>query len=111
MQIVEVKTKQDIESFLNLPQVLYKEDKHWIRPIDADIEEVFDEKKNKFFRHGECTRWILKDESEVIGCVAAFVDRKTEKNKNSLGQQLHTGGMGFFECIDNKEASNLLLDT
>jgi len=111
MRIVEVKEKEDIQAFLNLPQVLYKEDKHWIRPIDADIEEVFDQKKNKFFRHGSCIRWILKDGDKTVGCVAAFIDKKTEKNKNSLGQQLHTGGMGFFECIDNQKASNLLFDT
>lgn len=111
MQVIEVKSKQDIEAFSKLPRELYKTDKHWIRPIDADVEEVFDEKKNKFFRHGICTRWLLKDGDKVIGRVAAFVDRKTAKNKNSLGQQLHTGGMGFFECIENQGAANFLFDT
>lgn len=112
MQIKEVSTAKDIREFIKLPIHLYKKDPHWIRPIDADIEEVFDLKKNKFFRHGACTRWILSDTNgKTIGRVAAFVDRKTAQNKNSLGQQLRTGGMGFFECIEDQSAANLLFET
>jgi hypothetical protein len=111
LEIIEVKTAQDKKDFLHLPIRLYKNDKNWIRPIDADIEEVFDTDKNKFFRHGVCTRWIAKENGEVVGRVAAFIDKKTEKNKNSLGQQLHTGGMGFFESIDDKLLAFKLFET
>ncbi len=110
-EIEEVKNERQIKSFLQVAVYLYKEDKNWIRPLDKDIEEVFDEKNNKFFRHGICTRWILKQNNEVIGRIAAFVDKKSEKSKNSLGQELHTGGMGFFECINSKEAAFKLFDT
>ena len=111
MKIIEVNSETYIREFLLLPVRLYKNDIHWIRPMDQDIEDVFNEKKNKFFRHGICKRWLLQSpEGKTIGRVAAFVDRKTEKNKNSLDQQLHTGGMGFFECEENQEYANLLFN-
>lgn len=105
MDLVEVKTQKDIQDFLNTAPVIYKNDKNWIRPLDKDIEAVFDKKKNKLFRHGEATRWILKRDGQLIGRVAAFINRKTAKT----GDQ-PTGGMGFFECVDNKEAAFKLFD-
>ncbi|MDX5481161.1 MAG: hypothetical protein LPK07_05720, partial [Hymenobacteraceae bacterium] len=76
------------------------------RPLDKDINNVFDPKKNKLLRNGEAIRWILKDNSgKPIGRVAAFINKKTV---NASAQP--TGGMGFFDCIDDQEAANVLLD-
>ncbi len=107
MQITEVTTDTDRKDFIEVPLILYKNDPEWVRPLDQDIEAVFDKKKNKYFRHGEATRFILKDDQQkLIGRVAVFIDRKLAKTYDQP-----TGGMGFFECIDNKEAAFLLFDT
>lgn len=111
MKFIEVTTPEHRTEFIHLPIRLYKNDEHWIRPIDADVEAVFDSKKNKWFKHGVCKRWILVDKTgKTVGRVASFIDRKTAKSKNSLGQQLHTGGMGFFECEENHEYAKLIFD-
>ena len=102
MKIREVTSRQDANEFLTLPVRLYRNEPHWIRPLDKDIESVFDPEINKAFRHGECIRWILlNDQNETIGRVAAFVNQKTV----TKGNDQPTGGMGFFECIDNREAA------
>ncbi|MES2418582.1 MAG: GNAT family N-acetyltransferase [Bacteroidota bacterium] len=107
MQIVPVNNKTTIQDFLNVVQTIYKADPHWIRPLDQDIEKVFDQAKNPFFAHGQCTRWILKaDNGKTIGRVAAFINEKKAHN-----YELPTGGMGFFECINDKDAAFLLFDT
>jgi hypothetical protein len=107
MKIQEVTTPAHINQFISLPIRLYKNEPNWIRPLDKDIESVFDQDKNKTFRHGECVRWLLlNDGNEVIGRVAAFVNQKTV-NK---GNDQPTGGMGFFECVNNKEAAFMLFD-
>ncbi|CAN5196020.1 GNAT family N-acetyltransferase [soil metagenome] len=107
MRIQEVQNSEDIQEFLMLPVRLYKSIPQWIRPLDKDVDSVFDKEKNKAFRHGECTRWLLKNDSgETIGRVAAFV---VEKNVHK-GNDQPTGGMGFFECINDKAAAYLLFD-
>ncbi|GAB4380399.1 MAG: hypothetical protein Kow0075_11670 [Salibacteraceae bacterium] len=107
MRIIEVKDKQHIEEFRKLPFKLYKDDPNWIPYIRQDVEAVFDPKSNKFFRHGEATRWLLFDDTgECIGRVAAFINKKT-----AFTYKQPTGGMGFFECINNQEAANMLFDT
>jgi hypothetical protein len=107
MELFPVTDAALAKEFLQVPVVLYKNDPNLIRPLDKDINDVFDPKKNKTFRFGECTRWILKNENdELIGRIAAFVNKKY-KNK---GDEQKTGGIGFFECIDNQEAADMLFD-
>jgi len=107
MKIQEVTTPQHAREFLMLPVRLYKNEPRWIRPLDKDVESVFDPEKNKTFRHGKCIRWILlNDKNETIGRVAAFINDKTV-NK---GNKQPTGGMGFFDCIDDTQSAFLLFD-
>jgi len=107
MKITEVTSRQHIREFLLLPVRLYRNEPRWIRPLDKDIEVVFDREKNKAFRHGKCIRWILSnDNGETIGRVAAFVNEKIVHK----GNDQPTGGMGFFECIDDQAAAFMLFD-
>lgn len=107
MKIQEVITKHHIQEFLMLPVHLYKNEPTWIRPLDKDIESVFDTEKNKTFRHGECIRWLLLDDNnKTIGRVAAFINTKITHK----GNDQPTGGMGFFECINDQTAAFRLFD-
>jgi hypothetical protein len=106
MQIVEVRTAQHKKNFLLLPLAFYKDDPAWIRPLDKDIEAVFDPEQNKFFRDGECVRFLLADDNgKLIGRIAAFTSKKIFKK-----EQQPTGGIGFFECINSQEAANTLFN-
>jgi hypothetical protein len=108
MQLVEVKDKQSAKEFLQVAVLLYKNDENWIRPLDKDIEQVFDEKKNKAFRHGEAVRWVLKNtDGKLIGRIAAFANKKYK----SKGDDVPVGGVGFFECINDQSAADYLFDT
>lgn len=107
MKLVAVKSPREAQEFLHLPVRLYKDCAQWIRPLDVDIEHVFDPSHNPTFHHGACERWILIDRNnQTIGRVAAFVNEKTV----SQGNDQPTGGMGFFECIDDKDAAFALFD-
>ena len=107
MQIIPVNDKATHQLFMRVPLIIYKNDKKWIRPLDKDVLEVFDAKKNKAFRFGKIQRWILKnEEGDLIGRIAAFVNKKY-KNKGDEGE---AGGMGFFECINNQDAADLLFN-
>lgn len=107
MKLKEVISESDKKDFLLLPLQLYKNSPHWIRPLDKDIEAVFDADKNKSFRTGECIRWILQnDEGDTIGRIAAFYDNKI----TNKGNDQPTGAFGFFECIQDQAAAFLLFD-
>ena len=107
MQLIEVNTPLLARTFLEVNPRLLRTDPHYIRPLDKDIEDVFDPKKNKAFRFGEAARWILfNDRQEPIGRIAAFVNKKY-KNK---GDEVPVGGIGFFDCSNDQSAADLLFD-
>lgn len=107
MQLLEVLDKAGAKEFIQANVEINRNMKNYIRPLDKDVNEVFDKEKNKAFRFGECTRWVLKDENgRLTGRIAAFVNKKY-KNK---GDDVPVGGIGFFDCIDNQEAADMLFD-
>jgi hypothetical protein len=107
MMVIEVNNGKASREFVDLPRKLYKNDPNWICPLDTDIEAVFDPERNVFFSHGECKRWLLKDKSgKTIGRIAAFIN-----HEKAYKHPQPTGGIGFFECINDQQAAHLLFDT
>ncbi len=107
MQIIPVENKKTEKKFLDVARYIYKDDKNWICPLDQDINKIFNPNLNSFYKHGKCVRWLLKDDKGMyIGRIAAFINEKKAYTFNSP-----TGGLGFFECINNTEAAFLLFDT
>ena len=104
MKAVQVVSDRHIKLFLNFPSLLFVDDEHYIRPLDNDIEAVFNPKKNKFFRFGECERFIfLNDKDEMVGKVAVFINKKYR-------QAQPTGGIGFFDCINDQNTADFIFD-
>jgi hypothetical protein len=72
-----------------------------------EINDVFDPKKNRAFNSGDAKRWILKDNNgNLLGRIAAFISSKYI-NK---GDAYPVGGCGFFDCIDDQKAADILFD-
>ena len=107
MKIIQVTDRKTRKQFLDTARTIYKDDSVWVCPLDRDIEAIFDPEKNSYYRHGEAERWImLDDRNKPAGRIAAFIDRNL-----AFSHEQPTGGIGFFECINNKSAASLLFDT
>ena len=63
MKLTEVTNAVQSNLFLQVNVMMNAGDPNYIRPLDAEINEVFNEAKNKHFRYGEATRWILQDDN------------------------------------------------
>lgn len=100
----EVQNEIQKKEFLEFPARLYRNDKNYIRPLDQDIEIIFDHNKNKFFQDGECARYLFKnDRKETVGKVAVFVNHQ-------YIQDQPTGGIGFFDCINDQKTADEIFD-
>ncbi len=107
MQLQEVRDNESADAFIRVNVELNHEDANYIRPLDKDVNDVFDPEKNKTFRHGQVTRWILRDsEGRLIGRIAAFVNKRYK----TKGDEVEVGGVGFFDCIKNQVAADMLFD-
>ncbi len=107
MEIKEVADKKDSKEFLKFHKRHYRDDPNWVCPLDAEFNAVFDPSRNRTFNHGILKRWILlDDDSKVIGRIAAFIDYYRSK-----AYRQPTGGLGFFEVVEDEKAAFTLFDT
>lgn len=106
MKLIEVTNDATRRKFYDVARTLYKNDPNWVCPLDVEIESIFDPTDNILFHGGEAVRWILRDEAgKAIGRVASFFNHdKAAKNEQP------TGGLGFFECIHDQKAADILFD-
>lgn len=103
MNISTISTKKDIKEFHQLSYIVNENNKNWIPHIKQELENVFNAKNNFFHQYGEIERFIVRNNNKPIGRIAVFYDkRKFEKEPQP------TGGIGFFECINNQDCANML---
>ena len=106
MELRTVTDARTLNDWMRLPWSIYSTDPNWIPHLKQDVEKVFDPERNKLLKEGEAARWVLYGaQGGCIGRIAAFVNPKT-----AYTEKQPTGGMGFFECMDDQQAANMLLD-
>lgn len=107
MQVIEVKNRSASNDFLKVNVLMNRHNPKYIRPLNNEVNDVFNPEKNKAFRYGTAKRWILKDNGKLIGRIAAF----TSSKYINKGDTYPVGSCGFFDCIDDQKAADLLFNT
>lgn len=106
MQLIEINDKRGVRLFHEVPRTVYEGDPVWVRALRMEVENTFNPEKNSSFNHGSAIRWVLADDQgKLVGRVAAFINHA----KNN-GVEVPTGGLGFFECINNQDYADILFD-
>ncbi|HTO17184.1 MAG TPA: hypothetical protein VLZ83_15570 [Edaphocola sp.] len=105
IKLKKVTDSFDKQEFLNFPALLNKDNPQYIRPLNQDIEKVFDPEKNKFFKSGVCERFLVIDRKHynVIGRFAVFINKRYK-------QERPTGGIGFVDFIDDYNVSEFIFE-
>ncbi|WP_394673911.1 hypothetical protein [uncultured Chryseobacterium sp.] len=102
--VEEVQNENQKREFLEFPARLYQNDKNYIRPLDKDIEDIFNPEKNKFFKDGLCARFLFRNKKhEIVGKTAVFFNQQYK-------QKQPTGGLGFFDCINDQQTADFIFD-
>lgn len=102
----EVQTAADATIWRRVAHAHYRSDPTWVAPLDEDLEKIFNQTKNPAFGDGEAIRWILFQDNQPVGRIAAHYQRgKAAKYDRPVG------GFGFLETPNDPVAANLLLDT
>jgi hypothetical protein len=108
MQIVEVNNSSTAREFLHFNRWINRDNPCYVAPLEQEVNDIFDPKKNSSFRFGECCRWLLIDDhGKTCGRIAAFTNQKYK----TRGTDDPIGGIGFFDCINDQEAANQLFLT
>ncbi|HEY8074153.1 MAG TPA: hypothetical protein VIF62_08590, partial [Labilithrix sp.] len=94
----------DIKDFLNVVDDIYKGDPRYIRPLNMDVGDRLNPKKNPFFEHAEGVIFTAYKNGRCVGRATAQVDREhIERYKDG------TGFFGFLDTVDDADVTAELL--
>ncbi|HEX4448012.1 MAG TPA: hypothetical protein VH044_14790 [Polyangiaceae bacterium] len=94
-----------VDDFLNVVDDIYRGDPAYVRPLDIELRERLNPKKNPFFRHGEGAIFCAYRNGTCLGRVTAQIDRDHLSRHND-----GTGFFGFLDTIDDPEVARELLN-
>ncbi len=105
LRILPVEDERTRREFLSFPYRLYRNHPYWVPPLRVEQRAQFDPRRNPMLDHCTVRLFLLEDGGEVIGRVSAFVDHLAVRH---WGKPV--GLFGSYECVNDREASHLLLD-
>ena len=70
-----VQNDASLWEFIRLPYRVYRADPYWVAPLLGEVRAQFDPRKNPTLDHCEHALFLLRDGDQVVGRVAAFIDR------------------------------------
>ncbi|MGB9006160.1 MAG: hypothetical protein WCB96_10585 [Candidatus Aminicenantales bacterium] len=98
-------SKADFRDFLALPWKIYRGDPNWVPPLESEIREKVDRKKNPFYEHAEREIFLAFRAGQVVGRAAAMLDH----NHNSFHNE-KVVFFGLYESLNDLEAARALLE-
>jgi hypothetical protein len=104
LEIRQVPMGGDVRDFLDVVSTIYKNEPNFIRPLDQDLKDRLNPKKNPLFDHAEGTIFLAYKGGKCVGRITATIDHEHLARYNDA-----TGFWGFFDTIDDDEVARELI--
>jgi len=103
LHVEEVKSKQDLRTFIQFPWEVYRGDRYWIPPLLKDQLLKFSP-EHPFRSHAEMILFLARRDGWIVGRVAGIIDHHyCEFHKDKVGF------FGFFESLPEPDVPEVLL--
>jgi hypothetical protein len=106
MRIIEFSSrdKYRVQQFNDLPFRIYEDVPQWVPPLSIDINQIFDTKKNPFYKHSEATFFlVVTNDGSPVGRLAVLNNHNYNEHNHSK-----TAFFCLFECFNDKQAAKEL---
>ncbi len=105
MQIEQISNSNGLGEFIRFPWKVYAGDPNWVPPLLSEMKFILSI-GNPFFRHAEAAYFLARQNGEIVGRIAAIIDR----NHIAIhGEQ--AGFFGYFECLPDPAIAEELLNS
>jgi hypothetical protein len=104
VEIRQVGLGRPIDDFLNVVDYVFRDDPNFVRPLDMELRDRLNPRKNPFFEHGEAAIFCAYRNGWCVGRITAQIDRgHLERHRDA------TGFFGFLDTVDDEEVARALL--
>ncbi|HLS94010.1 hypothetical protein BC792_1064 [Sphingobacterium allocomposti] len=106
VEIIPVQSKRQLAAFIDLPHDLYANDPNYVPELFLGQQDLLSANKHPFYKHSSAQAFLAYKEGKLVGRVLAIWNT----NHNTFNN-VSEGQFGFFECINDQEVADTLLDT
>lgn len=106
IQKVDLKSKKEIERFIQLPFRLYAGHPQWVPPFIVDVKTMLNPEKHPYYEHSDAEFFTAERNGEVVGRIAALENKPFNKYHSSKDAEFY-----LFECENDQEVADALFET
>jgi hypothetical protein len=103
---IDLKSKSEIDRFVQFPFDLYAGHPQWVPPFIVDIKTMLNPAKHPFYEHSDAEFFIAEREGRVVGRIAALENKPFNQYHDSKDAEFY-----LFETINDQEVANTLFET
>ncbi|MDZ7668293.1 MAG: N-acetyltransferase [Gammaproteobacteria bacterium] len=96
LDVVPVQGRGGLKDFLQVPYALYRDDPHWVAPLNFERREAL-AAKQPFFAHAQWQAWVAYHDGAPVGRITAQIDDLYEQR---YGER--AGYFGMLEAPDDQ---------
>jgi len=104
IDIIEVKTKKQLRTFIHLPAKIHKGHTNWVPPLYMDEWEFFNPKKNEAFSYSDTILLLAYEQGKCVGRIMGIVNHKYNDEHNE-----NDARFCFIETYDDYGVAETLL--
>jgi len=105
LEITPVRGSRDLETFIRLPESLYRDDRTFVPMLRMSERRMLDAARNPFYLHAEAEHFLARRDGRPVGRVSAI--------RNLRHEEFHpddkVGFFGYFDSGDDPETAKALL--
>lgn len=106
IEIVDLKSRQQINEFVQFQYDLYKGVTQFCPPFYNDIKLMLNKAKHPFYEHSDGEFLVAKQDGKMVGRLGIFVNKPFNEYHKTKKAQFY-----LFECINDQEVANKLFET
>jgi hypothetical protein len=82
IDIVEVKNKKQLRTFIHLPAKIHKGHSNWVPPLYMDEWEFFNSEKNEAFSYSDTILLLAYEQGTCVGRIMGIINHKYNQEHN-----------------------------
>ena len=106
IEIREVKSNQDLKTFIRFPLTIYKDNPYYVPSLFMDEMNTLRKDKNPVFDKAEARYWLAYSDNQIVGRVAGIYLPQHEQKWGKKYMRF-----GWLDFIDDQEVVQTLIGT
>jgi hypothetical protein len=104
--VLKVDSKEDMEDFIQFPNLLYADCPYYVPDLDIDVQSTFNSQKNAGLEFSEVQAFIaFNREGKLLGRIAGIINHRANRKWKTRNVRF-----GFFDFVDDIRVSSALLN-